>query len=132
MAKKKEEILSSFKKSTESTVRAITNKTNINIQFDNNNVRQHDSISLPRIKKNFNMNFYKWSFNKPLKINKYGIPEPNSKIIIYPDILFVPLVGFDNKLNRLGYGGGYYDRYISKLQGTPRRRSPGGRTPGEP
>ena len=72
-------------------------------------------ISLPAIKKKFEMNFYKWSFNDPLKINQYGIPEPNSKNIIYPDIILVPLVAFDKNLNRLGYGGGYYDRIFEKL-----------------
>ncbi len=73
------------------------------------------NISLPVIKKNFDMDFYKWSFNEPLKINKYGIPEPKSKILVYPDIILVPLVAFDKNLNRLGYGGGYYDRLIKKL-----------------
>ena len=34
---------------------------------------------------------------------------------IYPDILMIPLVAFDVNLNRLGYGGGYYDRYLSKI-----------------
>ena len=72
-------------------------------------------ISLPVIKKNFNMDFYRWSFDDPLKINQYGIPEPNSKKLIYPDVILVPLVAFDNNLNRLGYGGGYYDRLIKKL-----------------
>ena len=72
-------------------------------------------ISLPVIKKNFDMDFYRWSFDDPLKINKYGIPEPFSKQLIYPDILLVPLVAFDKNLNRLGYGGGYYDRVINKL-----------------
>ena len=72
-------------------------------------------ISLPVIKKNFDMDFYSWSFDDPLKINKYGIPEPFSKKLIYPDILLVPLVAFDKNLNRLGYGGGYYDRVIDKL-----------------
>ena len=72
-------------------------------------------ISLPVIKKNFDMDFYRWSFDDPLKINKYGIPEPFSKKLIYPDILLVPLVAFDKNLNRLGYGGGYYDRVINKL-----------------
>ena len=37
------------------------------------------------------MDFYKWSFNDPLKINKYGIPEPSFKNLVYPDILLVPL-----------------------------------------
>ena len=72
-------------------------------------------ISLPVIKKNFQMDFYKWSFSDPLKINKYGIPEPETKNIVYPDIILIPLIAFDKNLNRLGYGGGYYDRLIAKL-----------------
>ena len=73
------------------------------------------NISLPVIKKNFQMNFYRWSFSEVLKVNKYGIPEPETKNIVYPDILLIPLVAFDKNLNRLGYGGGYYDRLIEKL-----------------
>ena len=73
-------------------------------------------LSLPKIGKNNKMDFYKWSLKDPLKINKYGIPETVSNRKIYPRVLLVPLVAFDYKLNRLGYGGGYYDRYISKLQ----------------
>jgi 5-formyltetrahydrofolate cyclo-ligase len=73
------------------------------------------NISLPVIKKNFQMDFYSWSFSEPLKINKYGIPEPESKNIVYPDVLLIPLLAFDKNLNRLGYGGGYYDRLIEKL-----------------
>ena len=61
------------------------------------------------------MDFCKWSFCDPLKINKYGIPEPAIKNMVYPDIILVPLVAFDKNLNRLGYGGGYYDRLIKKL-----------------
>ena len=61
------------------------------------------------------MEFYKWHKNDPLLINKYGIPEPETINRVYPDILFVPLVAFDKKLNRLGYGGGFYDRYIQKI-----------------
>ena len=72
-------------------------------------------VSLPIIKKNNQMNFYRWSRNDPLKINKFGIPEPLSSKVFYPDILLVPLVAYDSSLNRLGYGGGYYDRYIEKL-----------------
>ena len=73
------------------------------------------NISLPVIKKNFQMDFYKWSFSDLLKVNKYGIPEPETQNIVYPDVLLVPLVAFDKNLNRLGYGGGYYDRLIAKL-----------------
>ena len=73
------------------------------------------TISLPKIKKKSQMEFYKWYKNDPLLINKYGIPEPETTNRVYPDILFVPLVAFDKKLNRLGYGGGFYDRYIQKI-----------------
>tara|TARA_B100000767_G_scaffold190292_1_gene177600 strand:- start:668 stop:1210 length:543 start_codon:yes stop_codon:yes gene_type:complete len=73
-------------------------------------------LSLPKVGKNNIMNFFQWSFKDPLKINKYGIPETISKKKVNPGILLVPLVAFDNQLNRLGYGGGYYDRYISKFQ----------------
>ena len=73
------------------------------------------NISLPVIKKNFQMDYHKWSFSDPLKVNKYGIPEPKIKNKVYPDILLIPLVAFDKNLNRLGYGGGYYDRLIERL-----------------
>ena len=73
-------------------------------------------ISLPKIAKNNNMNFFKWSFMEPLKINKFGIPETTSNKKINPNILLIPLVGFDDQFNRLGYGGGYYDRYLSKIK----------------
>tara|TARA_B100000035_G_C20847509_1_gene485900 strand:- start:80 stop:619 length:540 start_codon:yes stop_codon:yes gene_type:complete len=72
-------------------------------------------ICLPVIRNNSKMDFYKHSFNNPLKINKLGIPEPVlcfKKIL--PDLIFVPLVGYDHNLNRLGYGGGFYDRYFEK------------------
>ena len=78
--------------------------------------KQKFRICLPKIKKNNLMNFYEYSFKDPLAINKYGIPETISKNIIIPDILLVPLLGFDKKRFRLGYGGGYYDRYIDKFE----------------
>ena len=61
------------------------------------------------------MNFYQWSFKDILKTGIQGIPEPETKIKVFPDILIVPLVGFDRKKFRLGYGGGFYDKYIGKL-----------------
>ena len=73
-------------------------------------------VTLPKIKKNSQMDFFYWSTKDPLSINKYGIPEPTSNKINYPNILLVPLVAFDKHLNRVGYGGGFYDRYIKKLK----------------
>ena len=77
--------------------------------------KKGSTISLPKIKKKSQMEFYRWYKNDPLLINKYGIPEPATTKRVYPDILFVPLVAFDKELNRLGYGGGFYDRYIQKI-----------------
>ena len=73
-------------------------------------------ISLPKIKKNFKMDFFNWSTIDPLSINKYGIPEPISKKIVQPSIILVPLVAFDKNLNRIGYGGGFYDRFIKRTK----------------
>ena len=78
--------------------------------------KKNFKISLPKIKMNHQMDFFKWSSKDPLIINKIGIPEPLSKDLKYPDILLVPLVAFDKNLNRVGYGGGFYDRYIKKIR----------------
>ena len=77
--------------------------------------KKNFKISLPVTKKNKNMDFYEWSFQDSLKVSYQGIPEPNTKKKVFPDILIVPLVGFDDNKFRLGYGGGFYDRYISKI-----------------
>ena len=92
-----------------------------NYEFDIMNILEEFSKNkyqtlLPKIKKNYQMEFYSWSIKEPLIINKYGIPEPTSNIIEYPDILLVPLVAYDKDLNRIGYGGGFYDRYIRKIK----------------
>ena len=72
-------------------------------------------ICLPVIRKNHQMYFSKWSYGDPLKINDLGIPEPVVKKKVLPDIFLVPMVAFDFKRNRLGYGGGYYDTFIKKI-----------------
>tara|TARA_B100002052_G_C15816775_1_gene568608 strand:+ start:502 stop:1002 length:501 start_codon:yes stop_codon:yes gene_type:complete len=77
--------------------------------------KKNYNICLPIIEKNFQMDFYKYTFLDPLKVNQLGIPEPiklSKKVL--PDLIFVPLVGYDKNLNRLGYGGGFYDRYFEK------------------
>tara|TARA_A100001011_G_scaffold345026_1_gene380464 strand:+ start:771 stop:1310 length:540 start_codon:yes stop_codon:yes gene_type:complete len=74
------------------------------------------SITLPKIGVNSEMNFFQWSTKDPLSINKFGIPEPISNKTKFPDILLVPLLAFDKNFYRIGYGGGFYDRYINKLK----------------
>ena len=77
--------------------------------------KKNFKISLPVTKKNNNMDFYQWSYKDSLRVSQQGIPEPNTKIKVIPDVLIVPLVGFDRYKFRLGYGGGFYDRYIGKI-----------------
>ena len=74
-------------------------------------------ILLPVIKSSEMMCFKYWNFKDPLYVNNFGILEPkkNSKELM-PDIVLVPLVAFDNKLNRIGYGKGYYDRKLARLK----------------
>ena len=74
------------------------------------------SITLPKIGMNSEMHFFQWSTKDPLSINKFGIPEPISNKTKFPDILLVPLLAFDKNFNRIGYGGGFYDRYINRLK----------------
>ena len=72
-------------------------------------------ITLPVIKSSNKMSFKSWVFKEPLYVNKFGILEPkNSKKKTIPDLIMVPLVAFDNRLNRIGYGKGYYDRSLKK------------------
>ena len=80
-------------------------------------LEKKNKIVFPKIKNKNQMEFYSWDKSDFLTINNFGIPEPNiNKKKYYPDIMFIPLVAFDNNKNRLGYGGGFYDRYIEKIE----------------
>ena len=73
-------------------------------------------IVLPTIGSSNNMSFKSWAFGEPLFVNKFGILEPkNSKKEVIPDLIMVPLVAFDNNLNRIGYGKGYYDKILKQI-----------------
>jgi len=74
-------------------------------------------IALPVVQSSTLMCFRPWIVNEPLYVSKFGILEPsNKKKEIIPDLVLVPLVAFDKKLNRIGYGKGYYDRYLRKIK----------------
>ena len=73
-------------------------------------------VLLPIIKPNSQMNFVEWKYLDPLVVNKFGMLEPGlSNKIISPNFMLVPLLAFDNKNNRLGYGKGFYDRFLNKF-----------------
>ena len=76
-------------------------------------------IFLPVVKANNSMHFYEWEKNDVLKINQFGMLEPAllSNHIV-PNIMLVPLLAYDTQNNRLGYGGGFYDRYLNKYLNT--------------
>ena len=72
-------------------------------------------IFLPALKGNNIMHFHEWKKNDVLKINQFGMLEPALLLDhIVPDVMLVPLLAYDSKNNRLGYGGGFYDRYLNK------------------
>ncbi|MGO3182853.1 MAG: 5-formyltetrahydrofolate cyclo-ligase [Aequorivita sp.] len=55
--------------------------------------------------------------NTVLKNSKYGIPEPVSGVEISPetiDVVFVPLLAYAQNGHRIGYGKGFYDRFLEK------------------
>ncbi|CDW81485.1 5-formyltetrahydrofolate cyclo-ligase [Stylonychia lemnae] len=67
--------------------------------------------------------FRKWSPGDQLiQQGKLKVFEPkDDQELLIPDVLLVPLVAFNNKCHRLGYGGGFYDRTIHKLRITEKR-----------
>jgi 5-formyltetrahydrofolate cyclo-ligase len=67
-----------------------------------------------------NLLFQKYEKNSPMKANRYGIFEPELNCshvcpVSELDIIFTPLVAFDDSGNRLGMGGGFYDRTLARF-----------------
>jgi len=91
------------------------NEVNV-LKFLEKATKKNYKIGLPVIKSSNDMSFKKWNFRDPLEINKFGILEPSkSNHEIVPDLVMVPLLAFDSHLNRIGYGKGYYDKSLKKI-----------------
>ncbi len=61
------------------------------------------------------INFFMYDKNTELIENKFSILEPKKRDkVIFPKIILIPLLGYSKSGFRLGYGGGYYDKYLSK------------------
>lgn len=66
-----------------------------------------------------NMTHFLLTDNTKIKKNEYNIPEPVDGIevpIHKIDVVFVPLLAFDKKGNRVGYGKGFYDKFLSECK----------------
>ncbi|MCR9257583.1 MAG: 5-formyltetrahydrofolate cyclo-ligase [Alphaproteobacteria bacterium] len=66
------------------------------------------------------LSFRRWTPDTEMTVGPMNIPVPKASPAMFPDILLVPLLAFDTRGYRLGYGGGYYDRTLS--QARARRR----------
>ena len=63
------------------------------------------------------LKFSRWQPDGPLREGPFGAQVPEVDDYFEPEILIVPLVAFDAKSGRLGYGGGFYDRTLELLRG---------------
>ena len=67
--------------------------------------------------KTLEMNHFLLTDSTAIKNNEWGIPEPVNGIEIKPeklDVIFIPLLAFDKTGHRIGYGKGFYDRFLEK------------------
>ena len=99
----------------------IEEQHEVNTEFILNILSGKDKNSVVS-KSDFNsgsMTHYLLTDNTTLKKNVYNIPEPVDGIPIAPntiDVVFVPLLAFDKKGHRVGYGKGFYDRFLASCK----------------
>ncbi|MEO6949127.1 MAG: 5-formyltetrahydrofolate cyclo-ligase [Ginsengibacter sp.] len=77
-------------------------------------------IAVPKIDVSLKvMSNYQFKEDMKMKMNSYGINEPTGGTIIYPeeiDLVLVPLLAFDKHGYRVGYGKGFYDKFLSECR----------------
>jgi 5-formyltetrahydrofolate cyclo-ligase len=65
------------------------------------------------------MIFRPWTPDAPMTTDRHGIPIPAGDDTITPEVVLLPMVAFDERGYRLGYGGGYFDRTLAALSPPP-------------
>lgn len=90
------------------------------IDIIKNSIDNNKSVYVPKINiEDKTMKSVEIHSLNELSVNKYGILEPNvvdkNNTEEKFDIIIMPGIAFDSDGNRIGYGGGYYDKYISNL-----------------
>lgn len=74
---------------------------------------------IPRVARNFGLEFFEIRSMKDLNKGNFGILEPTGGSKILPqaiDMVIVPGIAFDKSGNRVGFGKGYYDKFLSKME----------------
>lgn len=73
-------------------------------------------LALPVVRDDAFLDFRLWRPGGPLTPGRFGIPCPADGPVVEPDVLLVPLLAFDGRGHRLGYGAGHYDRVLAALR----------------
>jgi 5-formyltetrahydrofolate cyclo-ligase len=73
-------------------------------------------LALPVVVGDAPLLFHRWSFGEPLMRGQRGMMQPAGGEIVRPAVLLIPLLAFDARGYRLGYGGGHYDRTLDDLR----------------
>lgn len=71
------------------------------------------------VEKDQPLEFRDWTLATRMSRGVWNIPVPAERKIVQPTVLLIPLLGFDRKGFRLGYGGGYYDRTLASYRLKP-------------
>jgi 5-formyltetrahydrofolate cyclo-ligase len=78
------------------------------------------AVALPAVvDKKGPLEYRAWRPSEELVDGVWGIPVPKAREIVLPQAVLAPLVGFDRRSYRLGYGGGYFDRTLAALSPRP-------------
>jgi 5-formyltetrahydrofolate cyclo-ligase len=76
-----------------------------------------NDIVMPKVSDG-KMDFREWKKGDVMESGNFGMVEPcASSEIIVPDVVIAPIVAFNEEGYRVGYGGGFYDRYLANFDG---------------